>query len=117
MGRLSEKSFREVPKSEATPIPIATIPKMTSKIAPIMGIPRERSLLTRGLAITEMKIANKNGIKISLDARIPATTTTIAAKLKSTCWTWLGLEYEFFAILKLKINKIYLYKKILFNSI
>ena len=38
-GRLSEKSFREVPKSEVIPMPIAIIPRITSTIAPIIGIP------------------------------------------------------------------------------
>ena len=39
MGRLSEKSFRDVPKSEVTPMPIAIIPRITITIAPAIGIP------------------------------------------------------------------------------
>ena len=85
MGRLSEKSFRDVPKSEVTPMPIAIIPRITITIAPAIGIPLERNFKTSGLAMTDKKIASKNGIKISLEARIPATTTTKAARLKSTC--------------------------------
>ena len=103
-GRLSEKSFREVPKSEVMPIPIAIIPRITITIAPIIGIPRDRSFITRGLATTEIKIASKNGIRISLDARIPATTITKAARLKRICCTWLGPVFETFPMSKLRIK-------------
>ena len=67
------------------PVPTATIPKMTTKIAPKIGMPFDLSLVTSGFAITDIKIASKNGINISLAARIPATTIIKAAMLKITC--------------------------------
>ena len=63
MGRLSEKSFRDVPKSEVTPMPIAIIPKITITIAPAIGIPLERNFKTSGLAITDKKLPAKMGLK------------------------------------------------------
>ena len=63
MGRLSEKSFRDVPKSEVTPMPIAIIPRITITIAPAIGIPLERNFKTSGLAMTDKKIASKKVIE------------------------------------------------------
>ena len=80
-GRFSEKSFREFPKRDVIPIPIEIITNITIIIEPIVGIPRERSFFTIGQDIKEMKIANKKGMRISLEALIPATTITKAAKL------------------------------------
>ena len=55
-------------------------------------------------SIAKINIASKKGIRISLDARIPATTITKAARLKSTCCTWLGPVFETFPMSKLRIK-------------
>ena len=85
LGRFSLKSLKEVPKREAMPVPTATIPKITTKIAPKIGMPFDLSFATSGFAITDIKIASNKGINISLAALNPATTIIKAAKLKITC--------------------------------
>ena len=105
-GKFCLKSLREVPKREAIAIPIETMPKMTTNIAPNIGRPLFLNFVTSGFAITEINIANKKGIKISLANFIPATTIENAAKLNITCCTWLWLLCDSSDIDEIKLRKL-----------
>ena len=58
------------------------IPIITTRIEPETGIPLEFNFLTIGFAITEINMAKRKGIKISLDALNPATTNYTSCKIK-----------------------------------
>ena len=81
------KSLKDVPNREPIAVPMAIIPKITTRTAAKIGRPLFLSFVTSGFDMTDIKIANKKGIKISLADFNPATTIKNAAKLKITCCT------------------------------